>query len=51
MTPEETERMNVLCRQIQVEKDQGKFNSLILELNQLLESKEKRLEQRTSTSA
>jgi hypothetical protein len=44
MTPEERERMNELCRQIQDEKDHQKFSSLIEELNRLLAKKDERLE-------
>jgi hypothetical protein len=44
MTPEERERMNGLCRQIQIEKDQRKFSALIEELKQLLAKKNERLE-------
>lgn len=43
MTPDERERMNELCRQIQVEKDQRKFAALIEELNELLAKKDERL--------
>lgn len=46
MTPEEHERMLSLCQQIVVEKDHNKFNSLIRELNDLLERKQKRIEPR-----
>jgi hypothetical protein len=48
MTPEENERMNVLCRQIQTEKDQQKFTVLIEELNQLLAKKDERLQKQAS---
>jgi hypothetical protein len=44
MTPEERERMQVLCEQIAKEKDHAKFASLVQELNNLLERKELRLE-------
>ena len=40
MTPEERERMNSLCKQIQNEKDHEKFTQLVIELNNLLERKE-----------
>ena len=43
MTPEESERMNELCAQIQVERDPRKFGELIAELNDMLEAKERRL--------
>jgi len=45
MTPEERERMNSLCKQIQSEKDREKFTQLVIELNNLLERKESRLRQ------
>ena len=44
MTSEEREQMNKLCRQIAVEKDYGKFLQLIVELNDLLDTKAQRLE-------
>jgi hypothetical protein len=50
ITPEENERMNVLCRQIQIEKDQRKFSALIEELNKLLARKENRLDKPTSAN-
>jgi hypothetical protein len=43
MTPQETERMNQLCRQIQDEKNPVKFSALIQALNDLLVDKEKRI--------
>lgn len=43
MTPEEEERMNWLCKQIQTEKDQNKFSALVRELNELLAQKGFRL--------
>ena len=46
MTPEERERMNELCAQMQVEQDRWKFGQLLAELNNLLERKENRLEPR-----
>lgn len=36
MTPEQRERMNELCRQMQAEKDGAKLSALAEELNQLL---------------
>ena len=44
MTPEEKAQLDVLCKQIAEEKDEGKFVSLILQLNALLERKGPRLE-------
>ncbi len=43
MTPDERERMAILCERIAKEKDHGKFTRLIQELNELLEAKERRL--------
>jgi hypothetical protein len=44
MTPDEVERMNALCKQIATEKDHNRFSQLLLELNELLERKNKRLD-------
>ena len=44
MTPEERERMNVLCERIAKEQDHDKFVKLVQELNDLLDHKEQRLE-------
>jgi len=43
MTPEETLRMNELCKRIQVEKDPSTFDALVYELNELLAGKERRI--------
>jgi hypothetical protein len=43
MTPEEREWMNWLCKQIQVERDPKRFAQLILELNEVLATKEGRI--------
>ena len=43
MTPEETERMQEICKRIQAEKDPATFTKLCDELNSLLLVKEKRL--------
>jgi len=40
----------MLCRQIQIEKDQRKFSALIEELNKLLARKENRLDKPTSAN-
>ena len=40
MTPEERERMRILCDQIAKEQNRDKFTNLVLELNDLLEHKE-----------
>jgi hypothetical protein len=44
MTRQEIERMEGLCRRIQVEKDPKKFTELVALLNDLLEDKSERLE-------
>jgi hypothetical protein len=44
MTPEEVERMKVLCQQIETEKNHSRFSQLITELNELLERKNRRLD-------
>ena len=46
MTPEERERMYEICAKLQVEQDHNAFTRLMTELNNLLERKEHRLEQR-----
>ena len=46
MTPEESDRMNWLCRQITDEQDPKKFSELVRELDQLFARKEHRLESR-----
>jgi hypothetical protein len=43
MTPEERVEMERLVRLIQDEKDHGKFIELIMQLNELLDRKERRL--------
>jgi len=45
MTPDERERMHVLCEQIAKEQNHEKFSKLVQELNDLLERKEHRLEE------
>jgi len=42
MKPEECERMNWLCKQIQDERDPNRFGQVIAELNELLAAKESR---------
>jgi hypothetical protein len=44
MTPEERERLKILCDQITTEQDHEKFVKLVQELNDLLEHKDQRLE-------
>ena len=49
MSPEDRERMYQLCALIETEKDRYRFLQLIEELNQLLERKERRLEEKTQS--
>jgi len=44
MTPDEVERMKVLCQLIETEKDHSRFSQLVTELNELLERKKKRFD-------
>jgi hypothetical protein len=44
MTPEEKVQMGTLCAQIAVEQDPERFHQLLVQLNDLLEEKEHRLE-------
>lgn len=46
MTPEERERMYEICSKLQVEQDSNTFTQLMTELNNLLERKEQRLQER-----
>ena len=43
MTAEEAEKMNALCRRIITEKDPQIFDQLVLELNELMEQKHRRI--------
>jgi hypothetical protein len=43
MTPDERERMAILCERIATEKDRAKFRSFVAQLNELLERKDQRL--------
>jgi hypothetical protein len=43
MTPEERERMQSLCQRISKEHDPQIFDQLVVELNDLLEAKHKRI--------
>jgi hypothetical protein len=45
VTPEERNRVNVLCARIAIEKDQDTFIQLVKELNDLMETKKHRLEE------
>jgi hypothetical protein len=42
MTPDERERMAILCQRIAVEKDHDTFTKLVEELNDVLARKEQR---------
>jgi len=44
MTPDERERMQVLCEQIAKEENRERFINLVHELNELLENKVQRLD-------
>lgn len=44
MTPDERERMALLCQRIATEQDRDKFTQLVRELNDLLSAKDHRLE-------
>jgi hypothetical protein len=44
MTPDERERMQVLCEQIAKEENRERFTNLVHELNELLENKVQRLD-------
>lgn len=46
MTPDEREKMHILCQRIAVEQDRAKFEQLVNELDALLERKGRRLEAR-----
>jgi hypothetical protein len=48
MTPDERERMTVLCRRIAEENDHQKFLELVEALNNLLDGKGQRLEDRAT---
>jgi hypothetical protein len=50
MNQEERQQMNRLCQRIQIEKDPKVFMQLVEQLNELLERKEKRLEQNSANS-
>lgn len=49
MTPEEKEQMNELCAQIQQEKDYGRFEMLLRDLDDLVRRKESRFPQHYGT--
>jgi hypothetical protein len=47
MTPDERERMAILCERIATEQNRDKFARLVDELNDLLDKKESRLAKKT----
>ena len=51
MTPDEREQMLALCTKIAEEKDLDKFTQLIIQLNELFDRKERRLELTTKSAA
>jgi hypothetical protein len=51
MTPDERERMAILCERIAKEQDHEKFTELVDELNQLLDRKDQRLASRNPSGA
>jgi hypothetical protein len=44
MTPEERKQLDFLCKRIAIEKDPQRFDSLVRELEALLEAKHERLQ-------
>jgi hypothetical protein len=48
MTPDERERMHILCERIATEVDRDKFKSFVRQLNVLFEVKDRRLELKKS---
>lgn len=51
VTPDERERMHILCERIAKEQDGEKFSELVSQMNQLFEKKTQRLEARSSKRA
>ncbi len=47
MTPDERERMAILCERIAKEQDRAKFMELVEQLNALLEAKDRRLAEKS----
>jgi len=48
MTPDERERMHILCERIAKAEDHNRFVKLVQELNDLLDQKRRRLERPAS---
>ncbi len=51
MTPEERERFEWLCKQIQAEDDPDKFDAYVRQLNELLDTKHQRIHPEHKTKA
>jgi hypothetical protein len=51
MTPEERDKMNELCEQIQIEKNPEIFDQLVRELDDLLEIRHQRIHPEHKTKA
>jgi len=49
VTPDERERMAILCERIATEQDRQKFTQLVDELNELLDHKDERLRLKQSS--
>jgi hypothetical protein len=47
VTPDERERMAILCERIAKEQDHNKFKELVDQLNALLEAKDRRLTEKS----
>jgi hypothetical protein len=51
MTPEEREQLDSLCKRVAIEKDPQRFDSLVRELEALLEAKHERLQSMRASSS
>lgn len=51
VTPDERERMAILCERIATEQDRQKFTQLVDELNELLDRKDERLRVNQNSSS
>lgn len=51
MTPDERERMQILCERIAKEQDHKKFSELVSQLNDLLDNKGRRLDDSSANPA
>lgn len=50
MSPDERERLHILCERIAKEQDNDIFTMLVMELNDLLDGKQKRLDETPKAS-